>query len=72
MEDHTRRFAVREYSNSAENAQETNMFRRFAELALSGNRTTLGRNGPEDPTSPGCLPPVGPLGRMHHRLAWLT
>ena len=36
MEEHTRRFAVREYSNSAENAQETNMFRRFAELALSG------------------------------------
>ncbi len=36
MEDHTRRHAVREYSNSAENAQETNMFRRFAELVLSG------------------------------------
>jgi predicted dehydrogenase len=36
MEDHTRRFAVREYSNAAENAQETHMFRRFAELALSG------------------------------------
>ncbi len=36
MEEHTRRFAVREYSNSAENAQETNMFRRFAELVLSG------------------------------------
>ncbi len=36
MEEHTRRFAVREYSNSAENAQETNMFRRFAELALAG------------------------------------
>ncbi len=36
MEEHTRRFAVREYSNSAENAQETNMFRRFAELVLLG------------------------------------
>jgi predicted dehydrogenase len=36
MEEHRRRFAVREYGNSAENAQETNMFRRFAELALSG------------------------------------
>ena len=36
MEEHARRVAVREYSNSAENAQESNMFRRFAELALSG------------------------------------
>ncbi len=36
MEDHTRRFAVHEYSNSAENAQETNMFRRFGQLVLSG------------------------------------
>jgi predicted dehydrogenase len=36
MEEHTRRFAVREYSNAAENAQETHMFRRFAELVLSG------------------------------------
>ncbi len=36
MEDHTRRLAVREYGNGSENAQETNMFRRFAELALSG------------------------------------
>jgi predicted dehydrogenase len=36
MEEHARRVAVREYSNSAENAQETHMFRRFAELALSG------------------------------------
>jgi len=31
-----RHFAAREYSNSAENSQETNMFRRFGELALSG------------------------------------
>jgi predicted dehydrogenase len=37
MEDHTRRFAVPEYSNSAENAQEAMMFRRFSELALSGS-----------------------------------
>ena len=36
MEQHTRRVAEREYSNRAENAQETNMFRKFAELALSG------------------------------------
>jgi predicted dehydrogenase len=36
MEEHTRRFAVREYSNSTDNSQETNMFRKFAELALSG------------------------------------
>ena len=36
MEDHTCRMAVAEYSNSHENAQETNMFRHFAELALSG------------------------------------
>ena len=36
MEDHTRRVAVREYSNSAPNSQEANMFRNFAALALSG------------------------------------
>jgi len=36
MEDHTRRIAVSEYSNNAANAQETRLFRRFAELALSG------------------------------------
>lgn len=36
MEDHSRRVAVREYSNSAPDAQETNMFCRFAELARSG------------------------------------
>ena len=36
MERHTRRVAVQEYSNSAENAQETAMFRKFAELVLSG------------------------------------
>jgi predicted dehydrogenase len=35
MEEHTRQFAVPEHSNSAANAQETNMFRRFADLALS-------------------------------------
>jgi predicted dehydrogenase len=37
MEEHTRRVAVREYSHRAPNAQETNMVRRFAELALSGS-----------------------------------
>jgi len=36
LEDHTRRLAVRERSNSGENAQETNLFRRFGELAISG------------------------------------
>ena len=36
MEDHRRRVAVREYSNSAPNSQEANMFRNFAALALSG------------------------------------
>ncbi len=41
MEDHTRRVAVSEYSNSAPNAQETNLFRNFAQLALSGNQDTF-------------------------------
>jgi predicted dehydrogenase len=36
MEDHTQRMAVREYSNSAQNAQETRLFYDFAELVLSG------------------------------------
>ena len=36
MEDHRRRIAVHEYSNSAPNSQEANMFRTFAALALSG------------------------------------
>jgi predicted dehydrogenase len=36
LEEHQRRFAVREDSNSTENSQEANMFRRFAELALAG------------------------------------
>ena len=36
MQDHRRRVAVREYSNSAPNSQEANMFRNFAALALSG------------------------------------
>jgi len=36
MEEHTRRVAVAEYSNSNENSQEAHMFRHFAELALSG------------------------------------
>jgi predicted dehydrogenase len=36
MEDHRRRVAVREYSNSAPNSQEANMFRKFAAFALSG------------------------------------
>jgi predicted dehydrogenase len=37
MEEHVRRVAVHEYSSSAENAQETSMFRSFADLALSGS-----------------------------------
>lgn len=36
MEDRTRRIAVREYSHAAASAQETNMFREFAEKVLSG------------------------------------
>ncbi len=36
MEDHTQRLAVREYSNAAPGAQESNMFAQFAALALSG------------------------------------
>jgi predicted dehydrogenase len=37
MENHSRRFAVPEYSNSAPNAQETNMIRTFAGIVLSGS-----------------------------------
>jgi predicted dehydrogenase len=36
MEEHTRRVAVPEYSNSDESSQEANMFRHFAQLSLSG------------------------------------
>jgi predicted dehydrogenase len=36
MEQHTRRVALPEYSDSAINSQETNLFRNFAHLALSG------------------------------------
>jgi predicted dehydrogenase len=36
LQEHRRRFTVREDSNSTANSQEANMFRRFAELALSG------------------------------------
>ena len=36
MEDHRRRVAVREYSNSTPNSQEANMFRKFAGLVQSG------------------------------------
>ena len=36
MEDHRRRVAVREYSNSTPNSQEANMFRKFAALVHSG------------------------------------
>jgi predicted dehydrogenase len=36
LEEHQRRFAVCEDSNSTENSQEANMFRRFAQLALAG------------------------------------
>jgi predicted dehydrogenase len=36
LEDPTRRIAVREQSNSGENAQETNLFRCFGDLVLSG------------------------------------
>ena len=36
MEEHTRRYAVYEYSNNAPSAQETNLFRNFSELVLRG------------------------------------
>ena len=36
MEDHTRRVAVPEYSNGWANSQETNLFRNFSHLVLSG------------------------------------
>jgi predicted dehydrogenase len=36
MEEHTRRFAVREYSNNAPTAQESNLFRNFSQLVLDG------------------------------------
>jgi predicted dehydrogenase len=36
MEGRERRYSVQEYSNNAPGSQETNLFRRFAELALSG------------------------------------
>ncbi|MEM7012678.1 MAG: Gfo/Idh/MocA family oxidoreductase [Verrucomicrobiota bacterium] len=36
MEKHTRSIATREYSNNHPNAQETNLFRNFSALALSG------------------------------------
>jgi len=36
MENHSRRIAIPEYSHRTENAQEAQMFRRFAELAISG------------------------------------
>ena len=36
MEDHTRRLAVREYSNNATTAQETRMFETFSNIVLTG------------------------------------
>ena len=36
MEDHTRRVAIPEYSNGWSNSQETNLFRNFSHLVLSG------------------------------------
>ncbi|MCA9036002.1 MAG: Gfo/Idh/MocA family oxidoreductase [Planctomycetaceae bacterium] len=38
MEGHTKRTAVREYSNNMPQAQEANLFRNFASLVLSGKR----------------------------------
>ena len=40
MEDHTRRVSIPEYGNGAPNAQETNLFRNFSQLALSGKPDT--------------------------------
>jgi predicted dehydrogenase len=36
MTEHTRRIAVREYSNNAPSAQETQLFRNFGNCVLSG------------------------------------
>ena len=36
MADHTRRVAVKEFSNNARNSQETNLFHNFAALVLRG------------------------------------
>jgi len=36
MENHVHRISVHEYSNNAPNAQETNLFRNFSEIVLSG------------------------------------
>ncbi len=36
MEEHTRRVSIHEYASSAPNAQETNLFRNFSDLVLSG------------------------------------
>jgi hypothetical protein len=36
MENHSRRIAVQEHSNSAPDSQETNMIRKFAEMVASG------------------------------------
>jgi predicted dehydrogenase len=38
MEDHTRRVAIREYSNNMPGSPETNMIRTFSDLVLSGKR----------------------------------
>ena len=40
MEDHTRRVAVPEFSNGWSNSQETNLFRNFSHLVLSGKTDT--------------------------------
>ena len=37
MEEHTRRVSIAEYASSAPTAQETNLFRNFSQLALSGS-----------------------------------
>ena len=41
MEDHTRRVSVPEYSNGWANSQETNLFRNFSNLVLSGKPDTV-------------------------------
>ena len=41
MEDHTRRVAVPEYSDGWANSQETNLFRNFSHLVLSGKHDTV-------------------------------
>ena len=68
MNEHTRRVAVREYSNNAPDSQETNLFRNFAALAAQRQaRPALGRNRAEDAASDRCVPAIEPARRRARR-----